>query len=87
MKAGVSGWVGVAYDGAQVSVDDARAVNWLNTRTYDSLACKPPAEYLENTSKRLPKGMDVCGIGAGRKKRKSKTRKGKKSRRTTRRRL
>jgi hypothetical protein len=87
MKAGVSGWVGVAYDGAQVPVDDARAVNWMNTRTYDSLGCKPPAEYLENTSKRVPKGMDVCGIGAGRKKKKTKTRKGKKSRRTTRRKL
>ncbi len=87
MKAGVSGWVGVAYDGTQVPVNDPRAVNWMNTRTYDSLKCKPGAEYLENSSKRVPKGEDVCGIGAARKKRKSKTRKGKKSRRTTRRKL
>jgi hypothetical protein len=85
MKAGASGWIGVAYDGAQVSVDDSRAIKWMNTRTYDSLSCKPPAEYLENTSKRIPKEMDVCGIGAARKKR--KTRKTKRSRRVTRRRL
>lgn len=87
MKAGLSGWVGVAYDGAQVPLDDPRATSWMNTRTYDSLSCKPPADYLENTSKRVPKGMDVCGIGAGRKKRKSKTKKSRKSRRVTRRKL
>lgn len=85
MKAGVSGWVGVAYDGAQIPVDDPRATKWFNTRTYDSLNCKPGPEYLENSSKRVPKGADACAAGAGRKKR--KTRKGRKSRRVTRRRL
>ncbi len=85
MKAGASGWVGVAYDGAQVSVDDPRATKWFNTRTYDSLNCKPGAEYVDNSSKRVPKGSDVCAVGAARKRR--KTRRGKKNRKVTRRRI
>lgn len=86
MKAGASGWVGVAYDGAQVAVDDPRATKWFNTRTYDSLTCKPGSEYIDNSSKRVPKGADVCAVGASRRK-KSKTRKAKKGRKATRRRL
>lgn len=86
-RGGASGWVGVSYDGAQVAVDDPRATSWFNTRTYDSLKCKPSADYLENSSKRVPKGEDLCGVGASRKKRKSKTRKSRKSRRVTRRKL
>lgn len=88
MKAGVSGWIGVAYDGAQVSVDDPRAMKWFNTLTYDSLTCKPGAEYIDNSTKRIPKGLDVCGVGASRSKKKTrKPRKAKKNRRVTRRKL
>ncbi len=79
-RAGASGWIGVAYDGAQVPVDDSRATKWMNTRTYDSLNCKPPAKYLENSTLRIPKGEDVCNVDKG-----SSRRKTKKKRRMTRR--
>ncbi len=82
-QAGASGWIGVAYDGAQVPVDDSRATKWMNTRTYDTLNCKPPAKYLENSSLRVPKGEDVCNIDKGSARR--KTRHNKKRRRMTRR--
>lgn len=79
-RAGASGWIGVAYDGAQVPVTDTRATKWMNTRTYDTLNCKPPNKYLENASLRIPKGADVCNIDIG-----SSRRKTKKKRRVTRR--
>lgn len=83
-KGGASGWIGVAYDGAQVSVDDSRAVQWMNRSTYDSLSCKPSQKYLDNASLRVPKGSpDACAIGG----RRRKTRKLRRSRRVTRRRL
>lgn len=83
-KAGASGWVGVAYDGAQVGVDDDRAKQWMNTRTYDSLKCKPAQKYLDNSSLRIPKGsQEACAIGG----RRRKTRKLRRSRRVTRRKL
>lgn len=85
-KAGASGWIGVAYDGAQVSVDDSRATKWMNTRTYDSTSCKPPQKYLDNSSLRIAAGEDVCKIGASRRRMK-KSRRMRKSRRVTRRRL
>jgi hypothetical protein len=72
-RGGASGWIGIAYDGAQVSVDDDRAKKWMNTRTYDSTTCKPPAKYIENSSLRIPKGENVCTIG-GRKKKSRRTR-------------
>ena len=86
-KAGASGWIGVAYDGAQVPVDDSRATKWMNTRTYDSSSCKPPQKYLDNSSLRIPSGEDVCKIGASRRMKKSRKQRGRKSRRVTRRRL
>jgi hypothetical protein len=85
-KAGASGWIGVAYDGAQVPVDDSRATKWMNTRTYDSSNCKPPQKYLDNSSLRIAAGEDVCKIGA-RRRPKSRKHRGRKSRRVTRRRL
>jgi hypothetical protein len=80
-KGGASGWIGVGYDGGQVPVDDPRAKKWMNTRTYDSTECKPQQKYLDNSSLRIPKGENVCAIGG----RRRKTRRGKKSRRKSRR--
>lgn len=79
---GASGWIGVAYDGAQVSVDDTRAKKWMNTRTYDSTTCKPPVKYLENSTLRIPKGENVCAIGGRKKTRKSKKSLRRKTRKT-----
>lgn len=81
-KGGISGWIGLTDQGEQVPVDDPKAVQWMNTRTYESLPEKPSQDLLDNPSKRLsesqPPSRSSTPVppGSGRK----KTRKPKKSR-------
>jgi hypothetical protein len=90
-------YIGIAYDGAEVPVTDERAVKWFDTNTYKELTKEQAlgmraaqSNILKSVGeKSVAPGSPVrparasAAVGLGRKR---KTRRGKKSRKVTRRR-